>query len=95
MGDYQTDFANQGPNHNSSVEKLNKGFDAETIKEFGLTEHDHIGGTYHKYNYVEKNINQAQVYRQIQTQNQFFNISLNKKSNRTNLSLMKDKREIV
>ena len=71
MGDYQTDFANQGQNnhinHNSSVEKLNKGFDKETIKEFGLTENDHIGGTYHKYNYVEKNINQAQVYRQIQT----------------------------
>ena len=58
----------------SGLEKLNKGFDAETIKEFGLTEHDHIGGTYHKYNYVEKNINQAQVYRQIQTQNQFSDI---------------------
>jgi hypothetical protein len=39
------------------MERLNKGFDAETVKEFGLTPNDHIGGTYHKHNYVEKNIN--------------------------------------
>ena len=59
LGDYQTEMTTPGQNHNTSVEKLNKGFDKETIKEFGLSEHDHIGGTYHKYNHVEKNINQA------------------------------------
>jgi hypothetical protein len=57
MCDYQTtDFATPPQNHNSSIERLNKGFDKETIKEFGLTENDHIGGTFHKHNYVEKNI---------------------------------------
>ena len=58
MGDYQTDFATPGK-HDSSMEKLNKGFDKETMKEFGLTENDHLGGTFHKYNHVEKNITQA------------------------------------
>ena len=55
MGEYQTETPQQ--THNNSIEKLNKGFEPETIKEFGLTKHDHIGGTFHKYNYVEKNIN--------------------------------------
>ena len=70
---------------NASIDRLNKGFPKETREEFGLDENDQIGGTYHKHNHIEKNISNAMVYRQIQTQNQFFNISLNKKSNRTNL----------
>ena len=52
---------------NASLEKLNKGFPKETKDEFGLTENDHIGGTFHKYNHIERNISNAMVYRQIQT----------------------------